>query len=626
MKSSIANGESRGSINNILLKALQNGDKYGYEINKEIEIKSKGKFFLKEASLYSGLKRLQANGYITSYWQDGELGIRRHYYSITEKGLEKLNSSNFTWDDSKDFISEMFKDTPLTKLKQENNTNVNAVENSNDKIEENKEVDVQIAKEPKLEVKKNPFQIEVSPFQQSIFDLNLSNQENTEEKTENKECKEIQKADLNESDKNVASNLPILDAKPEEKTEVKEIEKIKTPTLEENLEKQYAQVCYQDIINNYNHNSYSQSLSESKEKIDISKYLTKDKENADNIIINKKEENLSINTAKPVEYVFDEVENFKTEQKNEMQSLENNTLNDTEVKNEEKTTTLLTEEFNKNENSVDIKNIFGSLLVDENIEEVNFEKNKELQEEIEEIEKPIIKQELPRINVDNDINITLNSSRIKNPTPPNFTHHEEFNIPSSGSSVPSVKQYINNVHKKTLISRATTVEEEVNLEGINIREYRKMNNKAIKNSNYIYKNKLNLFLTIFFSGLLILESIISFIFINKANCLGVFEILLLSTCILFGLTYTYYKAYIYFKDKYKVELKNFNFKNAIFYSCLIFVVIMIIFVCVNIFQGMNTNNINDFILKLFFEFLISFNIVLIPFVKLWFYNLKYFSN
>ena len=82
MKKSI--GYGRGSVYTIILKALQSGDKYGYEICKEIEEKSKGAYILKQPSLYSGLKRLEAQKDVYSYWGDSDIGGRRHYYSLTE--------------------------------------------------------------------------------------------------------------------------------------------------------------------------------------------------------------------------------------------------------------------------------------------------------------------------------------------------------------------------------------------------------------------------------------------------------------------------------------------------------------------------------------------------------------
>lgn len=77
---------SRGSVNDIILKTLVNGDKYGYEIIKEVEEYSEGKIQLKQPSLYSSLSRFEEKGLVNSYWGDSDIGGRRHYYHLTEKG------------------------------------------------------------------------------------------------------------------------------------------------------------------------------------------------------------------------------------------------------------------------------------------------------------------------------------------------------------------------------------------------------------------------------------------------------------------------------------------------------------------------------------------------------------
>lgn len=79
---------SRGSVNNIILRTLVNGDKYGYEIIKEVENYSGGKIQLKQPSLYSSLSRFEEKNYVTSYWGDSDIGGRRHYYHLTELGQE----------------------------------------------------------------------------------------------------------------------------------------------------------------------------------------------------------------------------------------------------------------------------------------------------------------------------------------------------------------------------------------------------------------------------------------------------------------------------------------------------------------------------------------------------------
>ena len=77
---------SRGFVNKTILECLLDGDKYGYEIIKEVKDKTDGKVVLKEPSLYSSLKRFELKGYITSYWGDSDIGGRRHYYRLTEPG------------------------------------------------------------------------------------------------------------------------------------------------------------------------------------------------------------------------------------------------------------------------------------------------------------------------------------------------------------------------------------------------------------------------------------------------------------------------------------------------------------------------------------------------------------
>jgi len=87
---------SRGSVNNIILEILSTGDKYGYEIIKEVEEKTDGKIKLKQPSLYSSLNRFEDKEFVTSYWQDSEIGGKRHYYTITKKGLEYFEESKMS--------------------------------------------------------------------------------------------------------------------------------------------------------------------------------------------------------------------------------------------------------------------------------------------------------------------------------------------------------------------------------------------------------------------------------------------------------------------------------------------------------------------------------------------------
>lgn len=106
MKQSIGSG--RGSVYNIIMKALQSGDKYGYEICQEVENQTNGKYILKQPSLYSGLKRLESQKLVESYWGDSDIGGRRHYYKLTDAGRKKIESTNFSWEDERENIVDNF--------------------------------------------------------------------------------------------------------------------------------------------------------------------------------------------------------------------------------------------------------------------------------------------------------------------------------------------------------------------------------------------------------------------------------------------------------------------------------------------------------------------------------------
>ena len=97
----------RGHTDTIILKLLIDGDKYGYEISKLIQTKSSGEYELKEATMYSSLKRLEADGSITSYWGDETQGGRRRYYRITKKGKQVYSDNKHNWEYAKRILDQL---------------------------------------------------------------------------------------------------------------------------------------------------------------------------------------------------------------------------------------------------------------------------------------------------------------------------------------------------------------------------------------------------------------------------------------------------------------------------------------------------------------------------------------
>ena len=97
----------RGNIDTIILKTMLENDMYGLDIIKEVETRSNGTYVLKQPTLYSCLKRLENQELISSYWLDSDIGGRRHYYKLTDKGRETLVKKQEEWAKSKFIIDNL---------------------------------------------------------------------------------------------------------------------------------------------------------------------------------------------------------------------------------------------------------------------------------------------------------------------------------------------------------------------------------------------------------------------------------------------------------------------------------------------------------------------------------------
>ncbi|MDR1152008.1 MAG: PadR family transcriptional regulator [Bifidobacteriaceae bacterium] len=91
----------RGNIDTMILRTLLDTDRYGYQIAKTIAAASAGQYEPKEATLYSSLRRLEANGSVTAYWGDESQGGRRKYYKVTDAGRQVYAANKATWDHAK---------------------------------------------------------------------------------------------------------------------------------------------------------------------------------------------------------------------------------------------------------------------------------------------------------------------------------------------------------------------------------------------------------------------------------------------------------------------------------------------------------------------------------------------
>lgn len=100
----------RSHVDTIIMRTLENQDRYGYAILDIIATLSDDKYVIKQPTLYSCLKRLEKQGFISSYAGVETNGAQRKYYKLEEKGFDTLNQDKIEWEFSRSIIDKLLSD------------------------------------------------------------------------------------------------------------------------------------------------------------------------------------------------------------------------------------------------------------------------------------------------------------------------------------------------------------------------------------------------------------------------------------------------------------------------------------------------------------------------------------
>jgi PadR family transcriptional regulator, regulatory protein PadR len=87
----------QGTLDMLVLKALQLGDLHGWGVTERIEQGSKQVLHLNQGSLYPALYRLERQGLVTSRWKTTENNRRARYYALTAAGRRQLVAEQEKW-------------------------------------------------------------------------------------------------------------------------------------------------------------------------------------------------------------------------------------------------------------------------------------------------------------------------------------------------------------------------------------------------------------------------------------------------------------------------------------------------------------------------------------------------
>lgn len=86
-----------GSIPLLVLKLLEGGDLYGYQMIDELRRRSDDTFRLRAGTLYPLLHTLEEKGLVTAYEQTADSGKTRRYYHLTKQGRNALREKEDAW-------------------------------------------------------------------------------------------------------------------------------------------------------------------------------------------------------------------------------------------------------------------------------------------------------------------------------------------------------------------------------------------------------------------------------------------------------------------------------------------------------------------------------------------------
>ncbi|HEX6091589.1 MAG TPA: PadR family transcriptional regulator [Gemmatimonadales bacterium] len=87
----------QGTLDMLVLKALQLEPMHGWGITERIAQWSKQVLQVNQGSLYPALYRLERKGWITSSWRTTENSRRARYYALTAAGRKQLAAERESW-------------------------------------------------------------------------------------------------------------------------------------------------------------------------------------------------------------------------------------------------------------------------------------------------------------------------------------------------------------------------------------------------------------------------------------------------------------------------------------------------------------------------------------------------
>ena len=88
----------QGTLDLLILKALQREPQHGWAISERIHQVSRATLQVPQGSLYPALHRLERRGWIKAEWGASDNNRRAKYYELTRAGQKQLDAETKAWE------------------------------------------------------------------------------------------------------------------------------------------------------------------------------------------------------------------------------------------------------------------------------------------------------------------------------------------------------------------------------------------------------------------------------------------------------------------------------------------------------------------------------------------------
>jgi transcriptional regulator len=99
----------QGTLDVLILKALNSGPRHGYALSTWIRETTDGVLQIEDGALYTALHRMEKRNWLNAEWGLSETNRRVKTYSLTPDGREQLEARSVTWNEYAEAVAKVLR-------------------------------------------------------------------------------------------------------------------------------------------------------------------------------------------------------------------------------------------------------------------------------------------------------------------------------------------------------------------------------------------------------------------------------------------------------------------------------------------------------------------------------------